>query len=191
MARRLKRSSMRGRGTANVEVTVKSNFAEWKTHLAENAAVNGAALRTAANMIASMLRTEITADIQSAGNFGSQFIPTVTVQGSGEGVTISTKIDGPGAEIFEKGGTIHGKPLLWLPISGTDAVGTEPREYGDKLFSVNRQAGGVPLLFSVRDQAPKYFGVPSVTIPKKFHIAEIQNRVMGQFPEIFNAALKG
>lgn len=147
------------------------------------------ALKTAANMIASMLREQIGADIASAGNFGSQYAQGLTV--TVENTKITTKLDAPGADIFEKGGTIHGKPLLWLPISGTDAVGIQASEYGDKLFSVNRQAGGVPLLFSVKDRAPKYFGVPSVNIPKKFHIAEIQNRVMEQFPAIFETALKG
>lgn len=173
-----------------MELTVKINHDEWRKNLVENAAAHSAALKTAANMIASMLREQITADIASAGAFGSKFTPTVTVSGTGNGVSIHTKIEGPGAEIFEKGGVIHGKPLLWLPISGTDAEGIQASNYGDQLFSVNRLTGGPPLLFSIKDHAPKYFGIPSVNIPKKFHVAEIEKRIMDSFPQVYLSALK-
>lgn len=145
------------------------------------------AFAVAKNMIASMMRAGVAADIQGAGNFGNRFLETLTVTVDGD--TITTKITAPGADIFETGGTIHGHPLLWIPISGTDAVGIEAGDYGGKLFSVNRKAGGPPLLFSVKDHAPKYFGVPSVTIPKKFHIEDVQARVMGDLKEIFDNAL--
>jgi hypothetical protein len=147
------------------------------------------ALGVSKNMIASMLRTEIAAAIQNAGGFGSKFLAGLSVTVDGD--TITTKIDAPGAGLFETGGVIHGHPLLWLPLSGTDAVGTPASSYGDQLFSVNRKTGGVPLLFSIQDHAPKYFGVPSVNISKKFHIAEIQQRVMANFPDIVEAALNG
>ena len=142
------------------------------------------AFSTAKNMIQSMMLTEVLQDISGAGNFSTEGV-TVTVDGD----TITTTIDKPGASIFETGGTIHGNPLLWIAISGTDAEGTQASNYGDKLFSVNRKSG-VPLLFSVKDHAPKYFGVPSVTIPKKFHIEEIQTRVMDNFADVFQNALR-
>ncbi len=145
------------------------------------------AFATSLNMVASMMRDEVKADIAGAGNFGSQYTDGLSV--TVDGTKITTKLDTPGAGLFETGGTIHGKPLLWLPISGTDAVGVQASDYGSKLFSVNRKAGGVPLLFAIKDHAPKYFGVPSVTIPKKFHIAEIEQRVMAGFKEIFEHAL--
>jgi hypothetical protein len=148
-----------------------------------------AAFKVATNMIASMVRDAVTADIKSAGNFGSDFLGGLSV--TTEDNEIITTLDTPGAEIFESGGTIHGHPLLWLPISGTDAEGVQASDYGDQLFSVNRLAGGPPLLFSIKDRAPKYFGVPSVNIPKKFHIAETQLKVMENFPDIFEAALNG
>lgn len=147
-----------------------------------------AAVKVAANMIASMMRDAVAADIQSAGKFGSTYLESLRV--TAEDNVITTKLDAPGADLFEDGGTISGNPLLWLPISGTDAEGVQASNYGDKLFSVNRKDGGVPLLFSIKDRAPKYFGVPSVQIPKKFHIAETEIKVMEKFPEIFNAALR-
>lgn len=139
------------------------------------------------NMIASLMKSRIETDIAGAGNFGSDYSVAVEVEGD----KITATVDGPGVKLFEEGGVVQGKPLLWLPISGTDAEGTRASDYGDQLFSVNRKAGGPPLLFSVKDRAPKYFGVPSVTIPKKFHIAEIRDSVMQDFKEIFEGALNG
>lgn len=139
------------------------------------------------NMIASMMKTGVEADIRGAGNFGSEYTIEVKVEGD----AVITTVEGPGVEVFENGGTIHGKPLLWLPLSGTDAVGIQASDYGDQLFSVNRKTGGVPLLFSIKDRAPKYFGVPSVNIPKKFHIEQIRDRVMENFKDIFEGALNG
>lgn len=168
------------------KLTINSDA--FKASLDKTADNYEAAFAVAANMIASMMLQEVSADIRSAGNFGEKYLEGLSV--TVEDNTITTTLDAPGAAIFESGGTISGHPLLWLPISGTDAVGIPASEYGDKLFSVNRKIGGVPLLFSVRDHAPKYFGVPSVTIPKKFHIAEVQERVMQSFAETFDQALK-
>lgn len=136
------------------------------------------------NMIASMMKTEVSADVASAGNFDTSKV-TVAVDGD----TITTTVDLPGAAIMETGGTIYGKPLLWLPFSGTDAEGVQASDYGGQLFSVNRLTGGVPLLFSINDRKPKYFGVPNVNVPKKFHVAEIEQRVMATYKDIFERAL--
>lgn len=171
------------------ELTLRVNPEEFKNGMDAVRDRFDQAFAVSKNMIASMMKTEVTADIQSAGNFGKDFIDGLSVTVDGD--AIITKLDAPGASIFESGGTIHGHPMLWLPISGTDAVGVQASDYGDQLFSVNRKAGGVPLLFSIKDRAPKYFGVPSVTIPKKFHIAEIQTRVMDNFKDIFEAAANG
>ena len=167
-----------------VDFSVKIDADAFKSSIEATADQYKAAFDTAKNMIASMMLSAVTADIQGAGNFSAEGI-AVTVDGD----TITTTVDLPGAAIFETGGTIHGAPLLWLPISGTDAEGIQASSYGDKLFSVNRKSGGAPLLFSVKDHAPKYFGVPSVTIPKKFHIEEVQTRVMDNFADVFQSAL--
>lgn len=172
-----------------MELSIHINTDKFKRDLETAGEKHGNALKVAANMVASMLRQKVSADIAGAGNFGSEYLKGLSV--TVEETTIKLKLEAPGADIFEKGGTIHGRPLLWLPLSGTDAVGIKASEYGDQLFSVNRLEGGVPLLFSIKDHAPKYFGVPSVKIPKKFHIAEIEKEVMDGFPAIYEAALKG
>ncbi len=146
------------------------------------------AFSAALNMAASMIRDQAKADIQSAGKFGSQYTDGLNV--TVENMRISMTLDAPGAAIFETGGTIQGNPLLWLPISGTDAEGIRARDYGGKLFSVNRRAGGVPLLFSITDKQPKYFGIESVTIPQKFHLKDTMNSVMGNFRAIFDTAFR-
>ena len=170
-----------------LEFSVKIDAEAFKSSFDDTADRYEAAFATAKNMIASMMLQAVTQDIQSAGNFGGTFLSGLSVTVDGDAIT--TKLDAPGADIFETGGTIHGNPLLWLPISGTDAVGIRASDYGDELFSVNRKAGGPPLLFSMRDRSPKYFGVPSVEIPKKFHIGEIQTRVMDNFADVFKDAL--
>jgi hypothetical protein len=172
-----------------VELSFKLNADGFKSSLEATAEEYEKAFATARNMIAGMLLEQVKTDIQSAGKFGSDYLSGLSVTVDDD--TIKLTLDAPGANVFEEGGTIHGNPLLWLPISGTDAEGIQASSYADKLFSVNRKTGGVPLLFSVRDHAPKYFGVPSVNIPKKFHIREIQNRVMDNFASIFESALNG
>lgn len=171
-----------------LEFSVKTNKQEFQGGLDEFGADLRSAFKTAQNMAASMMLEQTSKDISSAGKFGASYLKGLKVTVDGD--TIRTTIDSPGANVFENGGTIHGNPLLWLPLSGTDAVGTPAGQYSHKLFSVNRKAGGPPLLFSIDDHAPKYFGVPYVTIPKKFHIAEIQQRVMLNFAAFFNTALR-
>jgi len=76
--------------------------------------------------------------------------------------------------VFEYGAVIHGKPLLWIPLSfASDAQGIRARDYPGKLFRVNRKSGGAPLLLGGTPATPKYFGKASVTIPKKFHLRSI------------------
>lgn len=144
------------------------------------------AMAVSRNMIASMMQKQVADDVTGAGNFSAD---AVTTEITGE--EIVTTIDLPGASIFETGGTIYGHPLLWLPFSGTDAEGVQASSYGSQLFSVNRPTGGVPLLFSINDRKPKYFGVPNVNVPKKFHVAEIHERVAASFADVFEAALNG
>ena len=172
-----------------LKITIETDSEKFKSNFDEVAKKFGVALDTAKNMIASMIRTQSTADIMAAGNFGEDYTGALKVEVDGN--TITTTLDAPGASIFETGGTIHGNPLLWIGISGTDAEGTRASNYPDGLFSVNRRAGGVPLLFSVRDHAPKFFGTPSVFMPKKFHLEEIQLSVMENFKDVFNAEFRG
>lgn len=142
------------------------------------------ALAVSKNMIASMMLDQVMTDVASAGRFDTSKV-SVNVEGD----VVTTTVDLPGAALMETGGTIYGKPLLWIPFSGTDAEGIQASSYGDKLFSVNRPTGGVPLLFSVSDHQPKYFGVPNVNVPKRLHVAEIEERVMANFKDIVESAL--
>lgn len=151
------------------------------------------ALTAAVNMAASMIKAQGDADIASAGKFGARWTgglhvdPDTTIGN----MRISMTHDVPYAGIFETGGEIRGAPLLWIPISGTDAQGTPASEYSGGLFSVNRKSGGRPLLFSIADKQPKYFGIESVTIPKLFHLGQITKSVMGNFRQIFDSAFRG
>jgi hypothetical protein len=151
------------------------------------------AFTAAANMAAAMIEESGRIDIALAGNFGARWIEGLHVKASGTigNMRISMYHDVPYAGIFETGGEIHGNPLLWIPLSFTDAKGIAASEYGSGLFRVDRRASGTPLLFSIADKKPKYFGVESVTIPQKFHLRDIQQSVMGNFRSIFDAAFKG
>lgn len=151
------------------------------------------ALTAAANMAASMIETQGKADIAASGDFGQEWTGglSVKVEGALKGMRISMTHSDPRAGIFEKGGVIKGKPLLWIPLSNTDAQGIRARDYGG-LYSVNNKNTGQkhPLLFSIKDKQPKYFGIEQVTMPKKWHLAEIQKSVMGNFRQIFDTQFK-
>lgn len=151
------------------------------------------AMTAAMNMAASMIKQRGDADIASAGNFGTRWTNGLQVNVEGGGalgkMRIVLTLDQPGAKIFEEGGVIKGKPMLWIPLSFSDAVGTPASEYNGGLFSVTRRSGA-PLLFSIADKQPKYFGIEQVTIPKKFHLNEIQRSVMANFRQIFDNEFK-
>lgn len=122
-------------------------------------------------------------DIAGAGRFGARWqqglqYRTKDATDNGEpslqaSATIFHKIGFAG--VFEFGATIAGKPLLWIP---TTPGAPAPRKSGKKLVSATVR--GRPLLFDAadhdRDRKPLYIGVPSVRIPKKWHITEIIKR---------------
>lgn len=131
------------------------------------------------------------ADIAGAGRFGSRWtegLQSALDLGTERSlVTIFHLI--PYWRIFEFGGTVKGKPLLWIPLSFSDAVGIKARDYGP-LFRVDRKIGA-PLLFSITDKEPKYSGHESVFIPKKFHILSIARDVAGRLADFYREALNG
>jgi hypothetical protein len=148
----------------------------------------------AANMAASMIKKMGDADISAAGNFGSRWTSGLHVFAEKSGrnrMQITVTEDVPYADIFETGGEIEGNPFLWIPISGTDAEGVRARDYG-ALFSIKGTSqNGHPLLFSVSDKKPKYFGIASVVIPKTFHLDTIIQSVMANFRAYFDQAWRG
>lgn len=151
---------------SSVESYTKAEIARFKS-----------AITRVANFLAVDLKRQGDADIAGAGNFGSRWTSAFNVQSRREdfGVTIEMSFRGiPYAMIHETGGVIHGKPLLWIPLSFAH-VNVPARAYPGRLFRVNR-AGGRPLLFSAEDRSPKYVGVPLVRIPKRFHLREIAER---------------
>lgn len=150
------------------------------------------AIDTSMRMAQSMIQTLGEADIAGAGNFGARWTDGlhVDLEGAAPNMKLSMTHDVPYANIFEEGGTIHGNPLLWIPLSGTDAAGIRASAFGDGLVGSKQgtERGGRPLLFSVTDRQPRYFGVASVTIPPKFHLNDDVNEVMSNFRSIFDAA---
>ena len=90
------------------------------------------------------------------------------------------------AAVFERGVTIHGKPLLWLPIKANTGGIKSPKKYRRKLVSVN-VAGKPPLLFDAQDRkrGPLFVGVQSVTIRKRWQLKEIFARVAARLGEFF------
>lgn len=130
------------------------------------------------------------ADIRSAGRFGTRWTQGLTapISEGGGRIVLTVKHSVPYFMVFQKGKVIRGKPLLWIPLSFSDAVGIRARDYGGKLFRVNRK-GKAPLLLSAKDGKPKYFGKLSVRIPKKFHILEIGREVARKLKEFYRTRM--
>ena len=96
----------------------------------------------------------------------------------------------PYFKIFEFGGVIKGRPLLWIPLAFAGVPkGTRARDFPGGLFRVDRKSGA-PLLLSITDRKPKYFGKASVTIPRKFHIRDVLRTVAGKLQEFYSKNLK-
>lgn len=130
------------------------------------------------------IKTRGDANIRSAGNFGSRWTKGFKVRVTSRGTrgknreaSIQLRHDVPYFPVFQEGRIIRGKPLLWIPLSFSDAVGTRARDYPEPLFRVDRKGGKAPLLLSAEDREPKYSGHKSVKIPKKFRILEIAKDV--------------
>lgn len=86
------------------------------------------------------------------------------------------------ATVFERGITISGKPLLWLPIGHHQPL----RQFRGRLVSVNI-AGKPPMLFDKFDRArgPLFFGTPSAHIRKRFDLMRIIAAVAERMTEFY------
>jgi Bacteriophage HK97-gp10, putative tail-component len=152
------------------------------------------AIRGAAQDVADEILRFGRADIRSAGNFGTRWTEGleagVTVTEGGGSVRINVTHAVPYWRVFEYGATIHGRPLLWIPLSFANIPpGINARDFGP-LFRVDRKAGGAPLLLSIADKQPKYFGKESVTVPRKFHLRDIARRAANRLPLLWQARVK-
>jgi hypothetical protein len=94
------------------------------------------------------------------------------------------------AGVFERGATIRGKPIMFLPMR-PDLPHSRRVRRGLTLATVH----GRPMLFDPRDRdrhrKPLYVGVPSVRIPKKWHITDIVKKHVDQFAALFLRLFKG
>jgi hypothetical protein len=133
-------------------------------------------------------------EIRRSGNFGSSrwidgFNGEVTVQG--DDISIVMTHDVPYWTTHQFGATIHGRPLLWIPLSfAQDAQGVRARDFPGQLVRVDRKSGGAPLLIEVPSGDPKYSGHASVKIPKRWNLVEEIREIAKQIPERFRAAVR-
>jgi hypothetical protein len=99
----------------------------------------------------------------------------------------------PFASVFERGATISGRPLLWLPIERNLPGGIHsPRQYGRRLVSVN-VTGKPPLLFDAgnRDLGPLFVGVSQVNIRKRLDLRRIFAQAASRLQEFYEKRIKG
>lgn len=154
------------------------------------------AITGAARLSALEIKRQGDLDIKAAGKFGRRWQDAFKVEVTPKtGALLNARIDVshtiPYSNVFETGGTIKGNPLLWIPLSYTGLT-MRARDYARSfggLFYVRRHSGA-PLLLSIRDHMPKYFGVSSVTIKKKFHIHEITRSVMRNYRSLYSRLMK-
>lgn len=132
------------------------------------------------------------ADIAAAGRFGNawQSAFTSSARKTKDGIVVTSTMSGRHWRMFQEGRVVHGRPLLWIPFSDSDAKGLPMGKYPGELVRVESRAG-LPLMISTSDHRPKYFGKASVTIPKKFHLIEIAHQVGSTIDQKFTAAYQG
>jgi hypothetical protein len=154
------------------------------------------AIKEAADLAKSAAR----ANIAGAGFSGrwQNALRANTYPKTGESVDAAAfiyhKIDYAG--IFEHGGAISGKPLLWLPIGKNLPGGNRqsPAKYAAAHggLKVVKQGGKVFLVGKVgRKTVPLFVGVSTVTMPKKFDVITTVKKVAAKLPELYSKNLKG
>lgn len=162
----------------------------------------GERVRAAARDTASQAAEEIVergrADIAAApGNWGTRWLEglTAAVSEGGGSIRIAVSHKIPYFGVFQHGAVIQGRPLLWIPLSFSDAAtamwpgrGVRARDYPGRLFRVDRKVGA-PLLLDSFSKKPQYFGKESVTIPKKFHVLEVAIEVARRLREYYKVNL--
>ena len=161
---------------------------KFERSVSRQAALVRNAARAAAFDASEEIRERAAADMASAGNFGPRWTHGLNVEitEGGGNIRIAFNHNVPYWSVFQYGKVIHGKPLLWIPLSfAADAKGVLARNFPGGLFRVDRIGGRAPLLLSYQTREPKYFGKESVTIPKKFHVIEIIRDVAKNMREIF------
>jgi hypothetical protein len=166
------------------------------------------ARQTAARNVQSVILNDGRADIKAGGNFGNRWTDAWTAQLDkptaelGEQMVISTFFDGSKflagrrtgpnyAHVFEFGATIKAKNasgFLWIPLSFANVpIDAWPRDSANGYFMV-RRSGKAPLLLSLADKQPTFFGLPQVTLRPRFHLRDIGTKAAAQFKDFYNKA---
>lgn len=163
----------------------------------------------AAGKAADIIKRDGRADIAAAG-FGPKWqnaLKTVVYPKNAQSIqpTIQTYHKIGYSEMFEEGGPIFGKPLLWLPLEKnlparrglhrmTPAIYV--KEVGP-LFPIYR-AGHRPLLAALKktgrrgkrgavetETVPMFVGIDQVTLRDRFSVREIAEKTADQLPTLF------
>ena len=156
------------------------------------------ALRGAAKDAADEILARGADDIAAGGNFGERWQEALNVDiaETQQSINITAKMDGGPPvsywKVFEYGATIAAKNpsgYLWLPFMKSDGTDVWPSAYAGDLFRATSKAG-TPLLGDKDSKEWKYFGIPSVTIPQKFHlrdvVAQVAKEIKGYYAEHMN-----
>jgi hypothetical protein len=101
----------------------------------------------------------------------------------------------PYAGIFERGGTITGKPLLWIPLgqnlSGGNRLTPKSATAAFGPLKVMARGGKVFLVGKVgKKSVPLFVGVASVREPKKFDVIATVKKIAAKLPELYAKNLK-
>lgn len=128
-------------------------------------------------------------DVAGAGRFGKRWTDGFKVETEDDTTVISHQV--PYFRVFTKTTTIHGRPLLWIPLPfAKDAQGVRARDYPGRLFRVDRKGGKAPLLMAPGSPAQaKYFGKSQVVIPQKFRTFEIARDVFSHLADYIKGRL--
>lgn len=155
---------------------------------AKNTQLMNRAMQGAAQDTADYIETQGRADISSAGKFGSRWTRGLhaRVSRGGANIRLAVTHDVPYFMVYEKGALIKGKPLMWIPITGSGAQGISARNFPGRLFKITSKRG-TPILMATSDKMPKYTGVATVTIPKKFHLLDVIRQAASKTKEFYNA----
>jgi hypothetical protein len=165
---------------------IKPQVDETIAHLKERME---AAATSASEELANNILSAGRADIAAAGRFSGAWISGFTYEISG-GDKVQTIVFSHSKRlwrIFQKGATIQGKPLLWIPV---DPGGPRAKDFGGRLFQVKRRKRDTPLLMSADDKQVKYIGVKKVIIRRKFHLLKIIRDESKKLRELFKAEMK-
>jgi hypothetical protein len=138
------------------------------------------------------IKTKGDADIRAGGNFGARWTNSfqAEVTGSRQSWIIRVFSTISYFLIHEYGGTIMGKPLLWIPLPWNKTK-KRARDFGQPLFRVDRE-GKNPLLMVKRGKKAEamYVGVKSVKLKRRFHIRRIIQETARQMPAIYRGFIR-